>query len=94
MYLISYDITSNKLRRKIAKELENYGIRVQYSVFECSLDKTRYREIYSKLIRLMDGVEKGIIRIYEICQNCEKRTRVIGTELKNGKYKRDEVIIL
>lgn len=94
MYLISYDITSNKLRRKIAKELENYGIRVQYSVFECSLDKTRYREIYSKLIRLMDGVEEGSIRIYEICQNCEKRTRVIGTELNNGKYKRDEVIIL
>ena len=35
MYIVSYDITSNKLRRKIAKELENYGVRVQYSVFEC-----------------------------------------------------------
>ena len=34
MYLISYDITKDKVRRKVDKELENYGRRVQFSVFE------------------------------------------------------------
>ena len=94
MFIISYDITSNKLRRKIAKELENYGIRVQYSVFECNLDKTRYKEIYSKLLRLMDGVEEGSIRCYEICQNCQKRVNVIGIEKPSQKHRREEVIVI
>ena len=56
MYIVSYDITSNKLRRKIAKELENYGIRVQYSVFECDLDVSRFNEMYKDIIRLMENV--------------------------------------
>lgn len=94
MYIISYDITSNKIRRKIAKELENYGVRVQYSVFECDLDKARYKEIYAKLLRLMDGVEEGSIRCYEICQNCQKRIRVIGVEKPLNKYRGEKVIVI
>lgn len=94
MYIISYDIVSNKLRRKIAKELENYRVRVQYSVFECDLTKSRYNEMYAKLVRLMDGCEEGSILSYELCENCHRKTRVIGIEKKNGKYNRDDVIIL
>ncbi len=93
-YIVSYDISSNKLRRKIAKELENYGIRVQYSVFECDLDSERYQEMYQKLIRLTNEIKDGSIRFYEVCSECRKRTHVIGIEKANGKYKRDEVIIL
>ena len=33
MYLVVYDIQSDKLRTKFAKFLERYGIRMQYSVF-------------------------------------------------------------
>ena len=51
MYLISYDICGDKKRRNIAKELENYGKRVQYSVFECDLDKSKFDELYQKLKR-------------------------------------------
>ena len=36
-YLVSYDITSNKLRRKIEKALKNFGQRMQKSVFLCVL---------------------------------------------------------
>ena len=94
MYIISYDITSNKIRRRIAKELENYGIRVQYSVFECNLDKARLKEVYTKMVHLMEGVEEGSIRVYELCQNCELKTCVIGTDNRNEKYMRDEGIVL
>ena len=94
MYIISYDITSNMIRRRIAKELENYGIRVQYSVFECNVDKARLKEVYTKMVHLMEGVEEGSIRVYELCQNCERKTYVIGTDNRNEKYMRDEVIVL
>jgi len=94
MYIISYDITSNKLRRKIAKELENYGIRVQYSVFECDISKAKLKEAYVKLVHLMEDVEEGSIRCYELCQNCEQKVRVIGTDNRKEKYSRDDVIVL
>lgn len=93
-YIVSYDISSNKLRRKIAKELENYGIRVQCSVFECDLDNERYQEMYQKLIRLTSELKDRSIRFYEVCNECRKKTHVIGSKKESGKYYRDEVIIL
>ncbi len=34
LYLISYDITADNRRNALAKLLEGFGSRVQYSVFE------------------------------------------------------------
>ena len=35
LWVIAYDSPSNKRRRKLAKLLEGYGVRMQWSVFEC-----------------------------------------------------------
>ena len=35
--MIAYDISEDRIRYRVAKILENYGTRVQYSVFECKL---------------------------------------------------------
>lgn len=43
MYVISYDISNDKIRTKIAKELENYGRRVQFSVFECRISLSQFK---------------------------------------------------
>ena len=53
MYVVSYDITSDRRRNKIAKTLEGYGTRIQYSVFECRLTEKKYKEMYRKLMQLM-----------------------------------------
>ena len=37
-YLVSYDISDPKRLRKVARSLEGFGVRLQYSVFECPLD--------------------------------------------------------
>ena len=70
MYLVCYDITSDRVRNQIVKTLEGYGRRVQYSVFECDLDEKRYKELYGKLLRIMQGVEaqNGNICFYYICK--------------------------
>ncbi len=78
MYVISYDIEINKIRNKIAKTLENYGKRVQYSVFECDLNQKRYEELYEKLSELMVGETEGNIRFYQICKNCEAKIVTMG----------------
>jgi CRISPR-associated protein Cas2 len=52
-FLISYDITSNKLRRKIDNVLSDYGIRMQYSLFECNIDKVQLSELRERLLQIL-----------------------------------------
>ena len=51
--LVSYDITNNKLRRKVEKILCNYGLRLQYSVFRCSLSPDKAEEMRAVLADIL-----------------------------------------
>jgi len=53
-YLIVYDITKNKLRRKVQKELEKYGFRWQYSTYYCEIPKKQLNFVKEKLDGYMD----------------------------------------
>ncbi len=48
-FLVCYDISHPKRLRRVAKVLEGYGSRLQFSVFECPLDKQRLAEVRTKL---------------------------------------------
>lgn len=94
MYVISYDIASDRLRNKIAKILEEYGIRIQYSVFECTIGERKYMELYSKLMELMTGIEEGNIRFYFICGKCENKIKTIGEIPMQIKQRTEKVIVI
>ena len=53
LYLVSYDITSNKLRRKIEKALKNFGQRMQKSVFLCTLSPEQLKSMEDTLQLLL-----------------------------------------
>lgn len=78
MYLVSYDISSDKRRGRIAKRLENYGKRIQYSVFECDIDEKRFLKLYAEMLKECEGMADGSVRIYYICKNCSPKMRQIG----------------
>ncbi|NMG59497.1 CRISPR-associated endonuclease Cas2 [Geitlerinema sp. P-1104] len=67
-YVITYDIPSDKRRKKIANLLEGYGRRVQYSVFECSLSPKQYRELQQRLQQRIEPQEDSI-RFYPLTQH-------------------------
>ncbi len=96
MYVVCYDITSDRLRSRIAKILEGYGRRVQYSVFECDLNERRYRELYERLLSLMQEAEEqdGNICFYHICKNCIGKKQIIGIPKEPEGYPDDDVIII
>lgn len=94
MYLISYDIADNRIRGKIANELSGYGRRVQYSVFECRITERQYKELYQKLVILMQEEKEGNIRIYCICGKCEQKLNTIGIESKEMTLEKEELIII
>lgn len=91
-YVVSYDITSDRLRRKVASELKNYGRRVQYSVFECTLTEARYSKMYGKLLKLCSDSESDSIRIYTLCENCTKKITSVGLPKENLEI--EKVIII
>ena len=68
-YLITYDIENNKRRKKVSDELEAYGYRVNFSVFECELNKTKMKKLIQKLEELIDKKKDGL-RFYHVCENC------------------------
>ncbi|WP_297576542.1 CRISPR-associated endonuclease Cas2 [uncultured Campylobacter sp.] len=72
-YLITYDIISNKRRKKIADILEGVGKRVNLSVFECELNDTKLKHLKTKLLKQADP-KADSIRIYRICENCVKKS--------------------
>ncbi len=64
-YVIVYDITCDKRRKKISDLLEGYGQRVQYSVFECVLSQTKYSELQKRLRKQIKSSEDSV-RFYPL----------------------------
>ena len=76
-YIVSYDIPDTKRRTKLAKILEDFGDRVQYSVFECLLDNEHFNRMMARIKRAIKETEDSV-RIYSICASCEKTIQIIG----------------
>jgi CRISPR-associated protein Cas2 len=84
MVLITYDVNTEteagKTRlRKIARECQNYGQRVQNSVFECLIDPTQLKQLQIKLDRIMDK-EKDSVRYYNLGNEWRNRVTHVGAK--------------
>jgi len=75
--VVSYDIVSDRRRIKIAKALEDYGTRVQYSVFECNISNSHLAEMKRRIARLMN-IEEDRIRYYRLCEDCLTGVELVG----------------
>ena len=60
-YLVSYDISDPKRLRKVARSLEGFGVRLQYSVFECPLDDMRLAKLKAELQDLVNHDEDQVL---------------------------------
>ena len=74
--VVSYDISSNRLRYKVMKTVEGFGTRVQYSVFECRLKPREIDELRKRLRKLI-GREDSI-RLYFLGAEDVKRIERLG----------------
>lgn len=61
--LIIYDIVDNKMRNKMVKCLEQYGVRVQKSAFEALLDRKQYQRMLAESSALINE-ETDSLRVY------------------------------
>ena len=77
LILVSYDIPNDRRRVKIAKALEDFGDRVQYSVFECDLEQEHFERLRRRLEKLVEKDDDNV-RFYLLCASCKARIEFLG----------------
>ena len=71
-WVITYDISDNKRRYRVARALSAYGERVQYSAFECRLDDREVSQLRQQVNGMIDA-EADSVRWYPLCRPCYGR---------------------
>lgn len=71
--VVVYDIKSDRHRIRISKILEKYGIRVNYSVFECMFTQLQFRRVQEMLQKQIQHKDDSVI-FYPMCVNCFTKT--------------------
>ena len=84
LVLITYDVNTEtaagKTRlRKVAKQCENYGRRVQNSVFECILDQAQSVVLKQSLIDIIDE-NVDSLRFYYLGNKYQTKVEHVGVE--------------
>jgi len=84
MVLVSYDVNTQNAEgrrrlRHVAKICQNFGQRVQFSVFECLVDPARWVSMRQKLIDEISP-EKDSLRFYFLGANWKRRVEHVGTK--------------
>jgi CRISPR-associated protein, Cas2 family len=82
--LVSYDVAtkdsgSARRLRRVARACQNFGQRVQYSVFECIVDPAQWAVLRQGLIDIIDP-EKDSLRFYFLGSNWKHRVEHIGAK--------------
>ncbi len=64
-YVIAYDIPDDTRRLKVARWLERFGERKQYSVFECQLSPRQLARVKEGLLQRLVAEEDSLL-IYRV----------------------------
>ena len=82
--VVAYDIADAKRLARVAAVCEDFGVRVQYSVFECHLDEDEFADFWLELEEQIDEKEDRLVA-YKIDARCAKETMTAGTMVCSEK---------
>ena len=82
--LVAYDVSTEtaagkKRLRKIAEACQDFGQRVQKSVFECAVNEMQHEELTNRLVGIMNEKEDSL-RVYRLAQPKEQFMKVYGID--------------
>jgi CRISPR-associated protein Cas2 len=78
-YVIAYDVEKDRDRQRVLSLLKDFGVRVQYSVFECELDGKRLAELRERLRQVIDK-RCDRVHVYAVCEGCLDKSESWGVE--------------
>ncbi len=84
LMLVSYDVSTvdaegRKRLRRIAKACQNWGVRVQNSVFECNVDAAQWVRLKAELEEIFDP-QTDSLRYYNLGNRYATRVEHIGAK--------------
>lgn len=84
LVLITYDVDMTtpegpKRLRRIAKICQDYGVRVQYSVFECDVQPSDWELLKASLLETYDE-ESDSLRFYFLGRNWRRKVEHHGAK--------------
>ena len=84
MVLVSYDVTTvdaagRRRLRKVARACQDYGQRVQFSVFEVEVEPAQWASLKQRLIDLIES-DQDSLRFYYLGSNWERRIEHVGAK--------------
>lgn len=82
--LISYDVSTEtpagrRRLRKVAQVCQDFGQRVQKSVFECSVNEAQFEEVVRRLLDIINKTEDSL-RVYRLTEPKDKHVQVYGLD--------------
>ena len=80
--LVTYDVNTETAEgrsrlRRVAKTCEDYGQRVQKSVFECTVNDVTFHQMKSRLLKIIDEGQDSV-RFYKLPGSRDKRVEEYG----------------
>lgn len=83
--LITYDVNITspqgaKRLRNVAKACQNYGKRVQNSVFECVVTEVQFITLRNQLDNIID-LKQDSIRFYMLGKNWKNKMEILGKDM-------------
>ena len=84
LILVSYDVSTvtpagRQRLRRIAKACQNWGIRVQNSVFECNVDAAQWVKLKATLEAIMEPTADSL-RYYNLGNHYTTRIEHVGAK--------------
>ena len=84
LVLITYDVATstqggNRRLRRVAKVCLDYGQRVQFSVFECTIDPAQWTAMKHELEQIIDPSVDSL-RYYYLGANWKRRVEHVGAK--------------
>jgi len=82
LILVTYDVSTveksgQRRLRRVAQACEDYGVRVQKSVFECQVGQTEWVSLRDRLLREIKA-EEDSLRFYFLDEKAVQRTEHHG----------------
>lgn len=75
--LIAYDIADPRRLYRVAKIMEDYGHRVQYSIFEAELERAQLQVLQARAGEVINEEADGV-KYFPLCERCLQRVTVHG----------------
>ena len=84
MVIITYDVSTETEKgksrlRRVSRKCQDYGQRVQNSVFECLIDPAQLKQLQDKLLKIIDP-EVDSLRFYYLGDNWKHRVEHVGAK--------------